>query len=329
MLGDGGGGFTPLPEFGQFFNYDPQTLATEDLNGDGNLDILIGDPENNATGGPTLEIAYGVGDGTFLPPRHIQAVFQAVATGDMNADGYPDAVSAYGSQVSVWLNDAAGAGAAQARAFLKKSDWVVRGGGPGVRTCINIEPVAGSYRNTDLNFRSITLTSEGTGSVSQISAVELKTAEEKDSDRNGISEVPVCFARDDLAKLFDQVQGKQTVTARLGGTLFDGRRFCTKVDVDVDGGHRSLAANISPNPLNPQATLRFSTAQDGFVRIRMFDLNGRLVRTLFDRPLVTAGDHQVIIDGRGGNGEMLGSGIYFYQVEALEGTLRGRFTILK
>jgi len=91
---------------------------------------LIGDPENNATGGPTLEIAYGVGDGTFLPPRHIQAVFQAVATGDMNGDGYPDAVSAYGGEVSVWLNDAAGAGAAQARAFLKKSDRSPATAGP-------------------------------------------------------------------------------------------------------------------------------------------------------------------------------------------------------
>jgi len=165
--------------------------------------------------------------------------------------------------------------------------------------------------------------------VSQISAVELKTADEKDTDRNGIAEVPACFAREDLAKLFDKVQGKQTVTARLGGALSDGRRFCAKVDIDVDGGHRSLAATLSPNPLNPHAALRFSTSRDGFVRIRMFDLNGRLVRTLMDRPVVAAGDHQVIIDGRGGNGEMLGSGIYFYQIEALEGTLRGRFTILK
>jgi VCBS repeat protein len=323
LLGDGAGGFTRVGDFGQFEFSLPQSLAAEDLNADGNLDLVIGNL------GSSIDIAYGVGDGTFLPVRHIPAAAMAVATGDLNDDGYPDAVTAYGNSLTVWLNDAAGAGAAQARAFLKKSDRITRDGGPAARTCINVEPVAASYRNTDLNFRSITLTSEGTGSVSQISAVELKTADEKDTDRNGIAEVPACFARADLAKLFDKVQGKQTLTARLGGALFDGRRFCAKVDIDVDGGHRSLAVTISPNPLNPQATLRFSTAQDGFVRIRMFDLNGRLVRTLFDRPLVTAGDHQVIIDGRGGNGEMLGSGIYFYQVEALEGTLRGRFTILK
>jgi len=189
--------------------------------------------------------------------------------------------------------------------------------------------VNASYRNTELNFRSMTLSSEGTGSVGQISAVELKTADEKDTDRDGIPDVPACFARADLVKLFDRIRGRQTVTAHLEGALFDGRRFCAKVDVDVEGGGRSLAASVSPNPLNPQATLRFSTSQDGFVRIRMFDLSGRLVRTMLDRPLVPAGDHQVVIDGRGASGEMLASGIYFYQVEALEGTLRGRFTILK
>lgn len=328
LLGDGDGAFNLTSEI-TGFQY-PQSIAAEDMNGDGNLDILIGDPSTFDLSHSTVEIAYGSGNGTFGSRRRITAwPAVKVATADINADGFPDAILGGGDQLAVWLNDAGGNGAAEARAILNKPDRIVRSGGPGARTCMSLEPVNGSYRSQDLNFGSITLRSEGTGSISQVPAIFPKTAEERDVDHNGVPELPVCFARADLAKLFDGVQGKQTVTAHLEGALFDGRRFCTNVALDVSGGHHSLVASITPNPLNPQARLKFSTSQDGFVRIRMFDLNGRLVRTLLDHPLVVAGDHQVVIDGRGGNGEPLASGIYFYQVEAQEGTFRGRFTVMK
>jgi flagellar hook assembly protein FlgD len=61
----------------------------------------------------------------------------------------------------------------------------------------------------------------------------------------------------------------------------------------------------------------------------MFDLQGRVVRTLEDRAMVPAGIHDVLIDGRNAAGQTLASGIYFYQVETVEGSLRGRITVLK
>jgi hypothetical protein len=328
MLGDGAGGFSRMGDLGGYVS--PQSLAAEDLNGDGNLDLLIGDPDNSAGGELMFDIVHGRGDGTFDAPRHIRGASYRLATGDLNEDGFADAFLVnQGSELQLWLNDAGGIGAAQARAFTKHGDKKLKAGPGGSRACINVEPVAGSYRNTELNFGSLTLRSEGTGSVSQISAITPKVAVEMDSDQNGIADLPVCFARGDLDRLFDQVRGKQSVTGHLEGALLDGRRFCASIDLIVDGGRRSLAASVSPNPFNPQATLRYSTSGDGFVRVRIFDLSGRLVRTLVDRPLVPAGDHQMIIDGRGHSGEMLASGIYFYQVEALEGTVRGRITILK
>jgi hypothetical protein len=132
-----------------------------------------------------------------------------------------------------------------------------------------------------------------------------------------------------VGRLFDQLRGRQIVTAHLEGALANGRRFCTPVDLFVVGNKRHFAVFITPNPLNPQATMQFSTSVDGFARIRMYDLNGRLVRTLLDQPNLPAGDHEVIIEGRNQNGARLASGIYFYQIEAQEGTLRGHVTILK
>ena len=113
------------------------------------------------------------------------------------------------------------------------------------------------------------------------------------------------------------------------GALANGRRFCAPIVLNVVGNKKRFGAFLTPNPFNPQATMLFSTTGDGFVRIRMYDLNGRLVRTLLDQPNLPAGDHEVVVDGRNQNGSRLASGIYFYVVEAQEGTVRGRMTVLK
>ena len=91
----------------------------------------------------------------------------------------------------------------------------------------------------------------------------------------------------------------------------------------------AVSARVSPNPLNPEATLAFSTARTGFVKVRMFDLNGRLVRTLMDEAVAEAGEHRVRIESRGAHGESLASGVYFYRIETPEGIMQGRFTVLK
>lgn len=83
-------------------------------------------------------------------------------------------------------------------------------------------------------------------------------------------------------------------------------------------------ARVSPNPFNPAAKFFFATTRPGFVKIRLFDLQGRLVRTLLDEPNMVAGTHEVTLNGHG-----LGSGVYYYRVDALEGTLKGHVTVLK
>jgi hypothetical protein len=94
-------------------------------------------------------------------------------------------------------------------------------------------------------------------------------------------------------------------------------------------GSLSFAAAMSPNPLRPDASLRFTTSRDGFVRVRLYDAAGRLVRRLLEEPSLPRGRHAARFDGRDASGRPLPSGIYFYRVEAVEGFVRGRFIVLR
>ncbi len=78
-----------------------------------------------------------------------------------------------------------------------------------------------------------------------------------------------------------------------------------------------------PNPFNPVTTIRFDLAEAGPVRLTVYDLAGRAVRTLADG-FRTAGVHEVRFDARG-----LPSGIYLYRLEAPGFVQTRRLTLLK
>jgi endonuclease I len=84
-------------------------------------------------------------------------------------------------------------------------------------------------------------------------------------------------------------------------------------DIIAIRGPAATIASIYPNPFNPQTTIDFSLARSGPVRVEIYAVDGRLVRTLLsdDRP---AGDHQVRWDGTGNTGSRVPSGAYFCRV---------------
>lgn len=83
-----------------------------------------------------------------------------------------------------------------------------------------------------------------------------------------------------------------------------------------------------PNPFNPQATIRFELARDTQARIRAYDVQGRLVRTLIDSYLA-AGIREVRWDGRDDAGRNLPSGTYFLRLEAGLDSRSTTVTLLK
>ncbi len=69
-----------------------------------------------------------------------------------------------------------------------------------------------------------------------------------------------------------------------------------------------------PNPFNPKTTIAFSVPRDSWVNITVFDVAGRLIRTL-ESKLVSAGLNDVEWDGRDGHGNPVDSGVYFYRLK--------------
>jgi hypothetical protein len=68
-----------------------------------------------------------------------------------------------------------------------------------------------------------------------------------------------------------------------------------------------------PNPFNPSTTISYTVPHSADVRLVIYDIHGREVRRLVDRP-VNVGVHSVVWDGRNNSGRTAASGIYFYRL---------------
>ena len=108
-----------------------------------------------------------------------------------------------------------------------------------------------------------------------------------------------------------------SLAARIGNRTIDPDEF--------------FFTNSGPNPANPTAKFLFSvprSADGQSVRINVFDVKGRLVRTLVDAS-ASAGPHFVLWDGRDRDGRSVASGTYFARMEAGQWKQDARVTILK
>ena len=83
-----------------------------------------------------------------------------------------------------------------------------------------------------------------------------------------------------------------------------------------------------PNPFNPLTTIKFDLPRDGHVALRVFDLSGRVVRTLVDDNLIRA-THTYQWDGTDDTGRRVASGNYYYRVDTEQRTASGKMTLLK
>jgi hypothetical protein len=74
----------------------------------------------------------------------------------------------------------------------------------------------------------------------------------------------------------------------------------------------------SPNPFRDATTLSYTLPSPARVRLGLYDVRGRRVGALEDRDM-PAGTHRVALDARA-----LGSGVYFYRLEAGRAAAAGR-----
>ncbi len=84
----------------------------------------------------------------------------------------------------------------------------------------------------------------------------------------------------------------------------------------------------TPNPFGPLTRIRFGLSRTATVSLRVFDVRGRMVRTL-DRGSRSAGEHTIVWDGTDDRGRAVASGVYFYQLVSPDGVLRRRMVLAR
>lgn len=154
-----------------------------------------------------------------------------------------------------------------------------------------------------------------------------------DLDRNGVSDLDVRFPIACVRNLFRNTPNNTSLNlivtgsfqASTGAVPFRG----VKIVTIKRGGGGSAPVLAYPNPFNPQGRLSFVTTRPGSASIQLFDLQGRLVKTLLGEQYLGAGAHEVTIDGLSDQGVSLSSGVYYYRVSTQDGVTEGSISILK
>ncbi|MBC8323448.1 MAG: T9SS type A sorting domain-containing protein, partial [Candidatus Marinimicrobia bacterium] len=97
---------------------------------------------------------------------------------------------------------------------------------------------------------------------------------------------------------------------------------------DPDVPKRFSVSKAYPNPFNPQTHFQIELDVPEKVSAFIYDLNGRLVKTLFDDQL-NAGRHTLIWNGLDGNGNPAASGTYFVRLKGERQESWQKVTLLK
>jgi hypothetical protein len=131
-----------------------------------------------------------------------------------------------------------------------------------------------------------------------------------------------CVMRTDASQGLFACGPDSIMTTWLGCALNWGHYGCPGDDLIV-GKPADLPPLVTslrqafPNPMNPTAKITYTVGKSGRVWLRVFDVNGHVVRTLVDQYREARRDaYEVIWDGTNDRGERVSSGVFFYQLEA-------------
>jgi hypothetical protein len=89
-----------------------------------------------------------------------------------------------------------------------------------------------------------------------------------------------------------------------------------------------LTANNYPNPFNPTTNIAFNMPANGHASVKIYNAKGQLVKTLFNGAL-EAGQKTITWNGVDNNNTNVGSGVYFYKVEANGQSVMKKMLLMK
>ena len=141
-----------------------------------------------------------------------------------------------------------------------------------------------------------------------------------DVNTSGLEPVEVELAARQAVSLAQLERRLEAYTGDFGAGL---------VELEVERVPRTfrLYAN-RPNPFNPETSIRYALPQAEQVELRIYNLQGQLVRTLVSARQAV-GVHEVRWNGRDEQGRMVSSGVYLYRLEAGSFEQTRRMLVLK
>jgi hypothetical protein len=110
------------------------------------------------------------------------------------------------------------------------------------------------------------------------------------------------------------VEPGETYRYHIGVLDRDGEFMSPTMEVTIPTAETALFQN-EPNPFNPTTTISFVLPTAQRARLSVYDASGKLVRTLVDG-VTGYGTHHIEWDGTDNLGNEVGSGVYFYRLEA-------------
>jgi DNA-binding transcriptional MerR regulator len=111
------------------------------------------------------------------------------------------------------------------------------------------------------------------------------------------------------------------------------REFGEDSPIDEDGNIKEenssgMVASNYPNPFNPETTIQFTLKNPEQVQLRIYNVQGQLIRTLLNE-FLASGSHAVKWNGKNQFGNTVPSGIYFFQLKTKSGSLTQRMFMAK
>lgn len=103
---------------------------------------------------------------------------------------------------------------------------------------------------------------------------------------------------------------------RIQGAAVDMGAYESDAVVASPGVRPSVWLKGYPNPFNPEVTIEFSLASATHANLAIYDVAGRLVRTLWNGPV--SGETKTSWDGRDDAGRRVGTGLYFARLATAE-----------
>jgi len=119
----------------------------------------------------------------------------------------------------------------------------------------------------------------------------------------------------------------RTYTYQIGGLQGDREFLSFTLTVDVPSIPLTLYQNY-PNPFNPSTSISFYIPGPDRVRLEIFDVQGRRIRTLADRQM-EGGRHTLQWNGTNDAGRQVSSGIYVYRLVSGKRSLTRKLVMMR